>query len=73
MYKRSQSNTIGPMGKNIAYLKVCPLAEQCHSASLMGVRVEQIRELIRLREGIDRQDVLSESDLEDILHFLCIS
>ena len=73
VYKRAQSNTAGPLGKNIVYLKLYPSVEQCQSAGLMNERIEQIRELIRLRDGIDQLEVLSMSEVEDILTFLCVS
>ena len=73
MYMRAQSSTTGPIGKNIAYQKICPDVDQCHSASLLNERIEQIHEILRLRDGIDHLDVLNESELEEILKFLCVS
>ena len=73
LYKRAECNTIGPMGKNIAYLKVCPVVDQGHTASLMDARINQIRELIRLRDGLDQLDVLNEVEIQEILVFVCVS
>ena len=61
------------MGKNIAYLKVCPLGDQGHPASLVDSRISQIRELIRLRDGLDQLDVLDDTEIRDILDFVCVS
>ena len=60
-------------GENIAYLKVCPLVDQGHPSSVVDARISQIRELIRLRDGLDQLDVLSETELQDILEYVCIS
>ena len=73
IYKRAEYNTIGPMGKNIAYLKVCPPVDQGHPASLVDSRISQIRELIRLRDGLDQLDVLDDTEIRDILDFVCVS
>ena len=61
------------MGKNIAYLKLCPVVDQRHPASLLDSRVNQIRELIRLRDGVDQLDTLSAQELGEILEYICIS
>ena len=73
MYLKAQSNTTGPLGKNIAYLKVCPPVDQCHPARRVDARISQIRELIRLRDGIDQLDVLNRNEVQEILDFLCVS
>ena len=70
---RAQFNTIGPIGKNIAYVKVCPLVDRrCHE-DLMEARISQIRELIRLRDGFDQLEVLNQDELHDILMYVCVS
>ena len=61
------------MGKNIAYLKLCPVVDQRHPVSLLDSRVNQIRELIRLRDGVDQLDTLSAQELGEILEYICIS
>ena len=73
IYNRAECNTVGPMGKNIAYLKVCPSVDQDHPANLMDARIKQIRELIRLRDGFDQLDVLNEAEIQGILEFVCVS
>ena len=73
LYMKAQSNTIGPLGKNIAYLKICPSVDQSHPVQSLDSRISQIRELIRLRDGIDQLDVLNRNELQDILEFLCVS
>ena len=70
---RAQSNTIGPLGKNIAYLKTGPPVDLTRPASRMSAdaKIAHIRELMRMRDGLDQQDVLSSSDIADILEWLC--
>ena len=70
---RAQNNTIGPLGRNIAYLKTSPPVDLNHPASQMSAdaKIDHIRELIRMRDGLDQQDVLSSSDIADILEWLC--
>ena len=70
---RAQFNTIGPIGKNVAYVKVCPLVDQGRNADLMEARISQIRELIRLRDGFDQLEVLNQDELQEILLYVCVS
>ena len=69
---RARFTTIGNMGKNIAYLKLCPLVDRDHSSDHLDSRINQIRELIRLRDGLDQQDVLHVTELQEILEYLCM-
>ena len=72
MYMRAQHNVTGPMGKNIAYLKIYPLDDQGHSAEEMDSRITQIRELIRVRDGFDHLDVLNATEIQEILDLVCV-
>ena len=67
IYNRAESNTTGPLGKNITYLKVCPLDDRSHHAELISARITHIREIIRVRDGFDHLDVLNNEELNDIL------
>ena len=73
IYLRAQRNTIGPLGKNITYLKVCPTDDRGHSVDLFESRIAHIRELVRIRDGLDQLDTLNAAELEDILEYVCIS
>ena len=73
LYKRAEYNTIGPLGKNITYLRVCPPVDQGHPSDLLDARITHIRELIRMRDGFDQTDVLNQEELHDILEYVCIS
>ena len=66
---RAQSNVIGPLGKNIAYLKISPAVDLIHPAS----QIAHIQELIRMRDGLDQLDVLSQDEIKEILEWSCTS
>ena len=73
LYTRAQHNTIGPLGKNITYLKVCTPFDHGRPSDMLDSRITQIRELIRLRDGFDQLDVLNEQEVNEILEYVCIS
>ena len=70
---RAQGNTTGIMGRNFAYLKVYSLSDRAHPSARMntGERVNQIHEIIRVRDGFDQQNILSQDELNEILNVLC--
>ena len=73
MWLRAQNNVIGPLGKNCAYLKISPSAGPALAANRVSVasRISHIHELIRLRDGLDQLDVLSQEELDEMLVYLC--
>ena len=72
---RAQSNVTGSLGKNNAYLRISPPVDPADPARRMDVdaKIAHIRELIRLRDGLDQLDVLSYDQINDILVYLCTS
>ena len=75
---RAQTNVIGTLGKNHAYLKISPAVGPAHPASRMqdvdmDAKIAHIHELIRMRDGLEQLDVLSQDELQDILQWLCTS
>ena len=71
--RRAHISTIGPLGKNIAFLKLCHTVGQDYPADWMSARISHIRDLIRLRDGIDQLDVLNHDQLQEILVYACTS
>ena len=72
---RAQSNVIGPIGRNNVYLKISSPVDLTHPASRMrtDAKIAHIHELIRMRDGLDQQDVLSSDEIADLLKWLCTS
>ena len=68
---RAQRSTVGPLGKNIALLKTCPPVDQGDPTGPLDSRIAQIRELIRLRDGSDRLDVLNMEEIQEMLVYNC--
>ena len=50
--------------------KLCPVVDQRHPASLFDSCVNQIQELIRLRNRVDQLDTLSAQQLGEILEYI---
>ena len=69
--KRAHTNTIGPLGKNIVYLNVFSSVDRDSPVSISSSRIDQIRELIRARDGLDQLNVLNRDEINDILNYLC--
>ena len=67
---RAHTNTTGPMGKNIVYLKVYSSGDRDPSVSLASSRIIHIRELIRTRDGLDHLGVLNRQELQDIIDYV---
>ena len=68
---RAEVSTVGPLGKNIALLKICPSVDQGDPAVGVSARIALIRELIQLRDGLDQLDVLDRGELQEILKYAC--
>ena len=71
--KRAQFNTYGPIGQNLLYIKMNQSCDHIPPAiqSQIDVRVHQICELIRVRDGCDHIDFLNLDDIKDALAYLC--
>ena len=68
---RAHTNTVGPLGKNILYLKTHSKADRDRSVPLESSRIDQIRELIRARDGLDQLSVLNREEIQVILDYVC--
>ena len=68
---RAHTNTVGPLGKNILYLKMYSVADRDRSVAIESSRIDQIRELIRARDGLDQLSVLNSEEIQDILDYVC--
>ena len=71
--KRAKFNTYGPIGQNLLYIKMNQSCDHIPPAiqSQIDVRVHQICELIRVRDGCDHIDFLNLDDIKDALAYLC--
>ena len=68
---RAHTNTVGPLGKDILYLKTHSTADRDRSVPFESSRIDQIRELIRARDGLDQLSVLNREEIQDILDYVC--
>ena len=73
--QRASMNTTGPLGKNRVYLRhlvVSDLTRDGDDAeNEFDTRIAQIRELLRIRDGTDRQDVIEPIEVTEILDYVC--
>ena len=67
---RAHTNTVGQLGKNILYLKMYSVADRDRSVAIESSRIDQIRELIRARDGLDQLSVLNSEEIQDILDYV---
>ena len=70
---RAQLYTYGPIGKNFVYLRNNRSGDQIPSEDQLRIdaKIEQIRELIRVREGSDHIELLDSDQCDDILIHIC--
>ena len=70
---RAQLYTYGPIGKNLVYLRNRRSGDRIPSGDQLRIdaKIEQIRELIRVREGSDHIELLDSDQCNDILIHIC--
>ena len=75
IFAKASQNSSGPLGKNRIYARNLCSADSArggHEAdNEIHARSAQIRELLRVRDGLDRQHVLDFDEVREIFEYVC--
>ena len=72
---RAKYNTCGSLGKNLLYIKINNKGHEIPPVqeNKIDLRVAQIKEVLRVRDGSDYLDMFDQDQVNDILNYLCTS
>ena len=70
---KAKTHTSGVLDRNLVYLKLYPNSGSIDHRleSDKTLRVSQINQLIRTRDGLDQVDMLSSEEIQDMLIYVC--
>ena len=75
IFAKASQNATGPLGRNRIYARSLCSDDSARGGreadNEIGARTAQIRELLRVRDGLDRQHILDFNEVREIFEYVC--